>query len=142
MSMTSYESEIKTISSNEEVVFAVLSDLSRLESVRDKLPTDKVSGVSISKESVRFTVNGIGEIGFRIIDKEPYKTIKFESEQLPFVVNVWIQLKQVAENDTRMKLTLRAELPTMIKMMLGNKLGEAINKMADGLSQLPYQQMI
>lgn len=142
MSMTSYESEIKTISSNEEVVFAVLSDLSRLESVRDKLPTDKVSGVSISKESVRFTVNGIGEIGFRIIDKEPYKTIKFESEQLPFVVNVWIQLKQVAENDTRMKLTLRAELPTMIKMMLGNKLGEAVNKMADGLSQLPYQQMI
>lgn len=142
MSMTSYESEIKTISSNEEVVFNVLSDLSRLESVRDKLPTDKVSGVSISKESVRFTVNGIGEIGFRIIDKEPYKTIKFESEQLPFVVNVWIQLKQVAENDTRMKLTLRAELPTMIKIMLGNKLGEAINKMADGLSQLPYQQMI
>lgn len=142
MSMTSYESEIKTISSNEEVVFNVLSDLSRLESVRDKLPTDKVSGLNISKDSVRFTVNGVGEIGFRIINKEPFKTIKFESEQLPFVVNVWIQLKQVAENDTRMKLTLRAELPTMIKMMLGNKLGEAINKMADGLSQLPYQQMI
>ena len=142
MSMTSYESEIKTISSNEEVVFTVLSDLSRLESVRDKLPTDKVSGLNISKDSVRFTINGVGEIGFRIINKEPFKTIKFESEQLPFVVNVWIQLKQVAENDTRMKLTLRAELPTMIKMMLGNKLGEAINKMADGLSQLPYQQMI
>ncbi len=142
MSMTSYESEIKTISSNEEVVFNVLSDLSHLESVRDKLPADKVSGLNISKESVRFTINGVGEIGFRIINKEPFKTIKFESEQLPFVVNVWIQLKQVAENDTRMKLTLRAELPTMIKMMLGNKLGEAINKMADGLSQLPYQQMI
>lgn len=142
MSMTSYESEIKTISSNEEVVFNVLSDLSRLESVRDKLPADKVSGLNISKDCVRFTINGVGEIGFRIINKEPFKTIKFESEQLPFVVNVWIQLKQVAENDTRMKLTLRAELPTMIKMMLGNKLGEAINKMADGLSQLPYQQMI
>ena len=42
MSMTSYESEIKTISSNEEVVFTVLSDLSRLESMLDKLPTDKV----------------------------------------------------------------------------------------------------
>lgn len=139
--MTSYESEIKTISSNEEVVFAVLSDLSRLEAVRDKLPTDKISGLNISKENVRFTINGVGEIGFKIIDKEPYKTIKFESEQLPFVVNVWIQLKQVGECDTRMKLTLRAELPTMVKMMLGNKLGDAINKMADGLSQLPYQQM-
>ncbi len=142
MSMTSYESEIKTISSNEEVVFTVLSDLSRLESMLYKLPTDKISGVNIDKESVRFTVNSIGEIGFKIIDKEPYKTIKFESEKLPFTVNAWIQLKQVGECDTRMKLTLRAELPTMVKMMLGNKLGDAINKIADGLSRLPYQQMI
>ena len=101
-----------------------------------------ISGVNIDKESVRFTVNSIGEIGFKIIDKEPYKTIKFESEKLPFTVNAWIQLKQVGECDTRMKLTLRAELPTMVKMMLGNKLGDAINKIADGLSRLPYQQMI
>ncbi|MFT3751508.1 MAG: hypothetical protein QM800_01015 [Paludibacter sp.] len=57
------------------------------------------------------------------------------SENAPVEVNVWIQLKQVAENDTRMKLTLKADLPAMIKMMVDKKLKEGINSVADLLAK-------
>ena len=50
-------------------------------------------------------------------------------------VNAWIQLKQVAENDTKLKLTMKAEIPAMIKMMVDKKLKEGINTIADALAK-------
>lgn len=139
MASTSYESDIKRINADEVSVFTLLSDLSRLEALKDKLPADKVKDAYFDADSVRMKVDMLGEIGMRIILREPYKTIKFQAENTPFEVNFWIQIKQVATNDTRIKLTLRAELPTMVKMMLVNKLQEGINQIADMLTRLPYQ---
>lgn len=133
--MTTYESDIKTISSNEEVVFGILSDLNNLKRIQDNPElADKAKDIEFDADSVSFSVDGFGRIGFRIIDREPFKTIKFASEHAPIQVNVWVQLKQVAENDTRMKLTLKAELPAMIKMMVDKKLKEGINKIADTIA--------
>ncbi|MBP6610320.1 MAG: SRPBCC family protein, partial [Paludibacter sp.] len=80
-------------------------------------------------------VDGFGKMGFRIIEREPFKTIKLESENAPVSINLWIQLKPVADDDTKMKLTLKAELPTMIKMMVGSKLQDGLNSIADLLAK-------
>ena len=132
--MTTYESEIKTISSSEEVVFAVLSDLNNLSKVADnKAVSDKIKDLQYDTDSCSFAVEGFGRVGFKIVEREPFKTIKLDAENTPVPINVWIQLKQVADNDTRMKLTLKAELPAMIKMMLDKKLKDGINAIADFL---------
>lgn len=134
--MTTYESDIKTISSNEEVVFGILSDLNNLKKLQENPAlADKVKDLQFNTDSCSFSVEGFGKVGFRIIEREPFKTIKFVSENAPVEVNVWIQLKQVAENDTRMKLTLKADLPAMIKMMVDKKLKEGINSVADLLAK-------
>ncbi|MFT3752204.1 MAG: SRPBCC family protein [Paludibacter sp.] len=134
--MTTYESDIKTISSNEEVVFGILSDLNNLKKLQENPAlADKVKDIQFDTDSCKFSVDGFGKVGFRIIEREPFKTIKFVSENAPVEVNVWIQLKQVAENDTRMKLTLKADLPAMIKMMVDKKLKEGINSVADLLAK-------
>ena len=86
-------------------------------------------------DSCSFGVEGYGRVGFRIIEREAFKTIKLESENSPIHINVWIQLKQVAENDTKLKLTMSAELPAMIKMMLDSKLKSGINSVADVLAK-------
>lgn len=134
--MTTYESDIKTISSNEEVVFNVLSDLTNLQKLQNihHEHSDKLKDAEFTTDTCSFKVEGLGKIGFRIIEREPFKTIKFESENIPFKVNAWVQLKQVAENDTRMKLTLKAELPAMVKMMVDKKLKEGINTIADAMA--------
>ena len=132
--MTTYESEIKTISSTEEVVFDILGNLNNLSKVADnKAVGDKIKDLQYDTDSCSFAVEGFGRVGFRIIEREPFKTIKLEAENTPVPINVWIQLKQVADNDTKMKLTLKAELPAMIKMMLDKKLKDGINAIADFL---------
>ena len=134
--MSTYESDIKTISSSEEMVFGILSDLNNLSRIADNPELNaKVKDLQYDADSSSFGVEGYGRVGFRIIEREPFKTIKLESENSPIHINVWIQLKQVAENDTNMKLTLSAELPAMIKMMLDSKLKSGINSVADVLAK-------
>ena len=135
--MTTYESDIKTISSNEEVVFGILSDLNNLKGILERTPlTDKVKDLEFQTDSCSFAVEGFGKMGFRIIEREPFKTIKLHSEKAPVDINVWIQLVQRAENDTQMKLTLKADIPAMIKMMVDKKLKEGINLIADVLAKV------
>ncbi len=130
--MTTYESDIKTISSSEEVVFDILSDLTNLKKLQDNPElTEKVKDLEFDRDSCSFSVEGLGKLGFKIIEREPFKTIKMESDHALVHVNIWIQLKQVEPDETRMKLTLKAEIPTMIKMMVDKKLKEGINKVAD-----------
>jgi len=134
--MTTYESDIKTISSNEEVVFGILSDLNNIQKLKENPDlADKAKDIQFDTDNCSFTVEGFGKVGFRITEREPFKTIKLASENAPVKVHVWIQLKQVAENDTRLKLTLKAELPTMIKMMVDKKIKEGINMIADMLAK-------
>jgi hypothetical protein len=134
--MTTYESDIKTISSNEEVVFGILSDLNNLKELLGNSPlNDKVKDLQFTPDSCTFFVEGFGKMGFRIIEREPFKTIKLQSEKAPVELTVWIQLVQRAENETQLKLTLKADLPTMIKMMVDKKLKEGINAIADILAK-------
>ena len=134
--MTTYESDIKAISSNEEMVFGILSDLKNLEKLQDNPSLkDKAKDLQFNTDSCSFVVEGFGKMGFRIVEREPFKTIKLVSEKTPVEVNVWIQLKQTADNETAMRLTLKAKLPMMIKMMVDKKLKEGINAIADVLAK-------
>ena len=118
--MTEFTSQIRTIPHNDARVFAVLSDLSNMQRVRQSLPQDSVKA-------------------FHIVDREPNKTIKFETTQSPVPLLLWIQLKQVAENDTRMKMTVRAELNPFLKPMVSKPMQEAVDKIAEILAALPYE---
>ena len=55
-------------------------------------------------------------------------------------VNMWIQLKQVAEQDTRIKLTIKADIPMMFRMMFEKKLQQGLDQAVDMLCQVPYNQ--
>ncbi|PNE24466.1 polyketide cyclase [Tannerella sp. oral taxon 808] len=137
--MTEFTSQIRTIPHNDARVFAVLSDLSNMQRVRQSLPQDSVKAFTLTDDRCSFEVSPIGKIEFHIVDREPNKTIKFETTQSPVPLLLWIQLKQVAENDTRMKMTVRAELNPFLKPMVSKPMQEAVDKIAEILATLPYE---
>ena len=108
--MTEFVSEIKTIPYNEDRVYAMLSDLSNLERVKDRIPQDKIKDFEFDSDSCSFAVDPVGKIRFEIVEREPNKTIKFTTTNSPVPLFLWIQLKQREENDTRLKMTIRADL--------------------------------
>ena len=139
--MTTFESAAQKAECNEMEIFSLLSDLNNIEKIKDKIPQDKVRDLEFDTDSCRFTVDMVGQIGLRIIEREPPKTIKFAADQSPVSFNLWIQLKQVEENDTRIKVTVKADLNPMLKMVASKPMETFVNKLAEMLSQLPYKQM-
>lgn len=136
--MTEFSSEVKTIPYNEERVFSMLSDLSNLEKVRDRIPQDKISDFEFDHDSCSFNVAPVGKITFQIVEREPNKTIKFTTTNSPVPLFLWVQLKQVEENDTRLKLTVRADLNPFIKPMVSKPLQDAVDKISSVLASIPY----
>jgi len=136
--MTEFVSEVKQIPYNDDRIFAMLSDLSNLERVKDRIPQDKIKEFTFDSDSCSLAVDPVGNITFQIVEREPNKTIKFTTTNSPVPLHLWIQLKQVEENDTRMKLTVRADLNAFLKPMVSKPLQDAIDKISTILAGLPY----
>lgn len=149
MSLSKYTSDVKLVNHNEQVIFDYLSNFENLsgylnsgliERITEKIPQIKITDFSSDRDSCKFNITGLGLAEIKIVKREPFKTIKVESSGgLPLSFTFWIQLIPKDVFNTKMRLTLHAEMSMMIKMMAGNKLGEGVNHLAETLSKLPYQ---
>lgn len=136
--MTQFESNIKIIPFAQERVYAKLADLNNLETIKDKIPADKVQDLSFDTDTLSFSVSPVGKIALEIIEREPCKCIKFGTTNSPVPFNLWIQLVPVTESECKIKLTIKAEINPFIKSMIQKPLQEGLEKMSDMLSKIPY----
>jgi carbon monoxide dehydrogenase subunit G len=139
MSDTKYESKIVSSTSSAAQIYNVLSNLKNIERVKDLIPKDKIQEMEISEDQIRIKVDGLGQkLTIAIIERVENDMIKFGLEGIPMQANLWIQLKEIADSDTRIKLTIKADIPMMFKIMIGNKLQQGLDQAADMLAQFPY----
>lgn len=148
MSTSKYVSDVKVVNQNHETVYNFLSDFNNLgqffneytlAQLSGQLPNASIEDVSTDTDRCTFTISPMGEAGLRIIGREPTKTIKISGEgKIPFQLFVWIQLLPSGPYQTKLRVTLHAELNMMLKMLAGKKLKEGVNKIADALTMLPY----
>ena len=136
--MSKFESSIKQINYPVEDVYRNISDLSNLERVRDRVPEDKLQDFQFDKDTVQVSVAPVGTIKLRIIEREENKCVKFETEQSPMPFNLWIQVLPVTAMESKMKVTVKADIPFMLKGMVVGPLQDGVEKIADALSQIPY----
>ena len=137
--MTKFESSVKQISYPVEDVYRNISDLSNLERVRDRVPEDKLESFKFDSDSVEVSVAPVGTIKLRIIEREENKCVKFEAEQSPLPFNLWIQTLPVSASESKMKVTVKADIPFMLKGMVSGPLQDGVEKIADALSQIPFK---
>ena len=139
MSESKYESKITSAPCSASQIYRVLSNLENLERVRQFIPQEKVQEMESSADRVRLKVDGLAQkITIAIVDRIENDTVKFGAEGIPMDANFWIQLKEVSPTDTRIKLTVKADIPFMFKMMVDKKLQQGLDQAADMLAQFPY----
>lgn len=139
MSETKYESKITSAPCSAQQVYRVLSNMQNLERVKDMIPKDKVQEMEIEPDRVRLKVDGLAQkITIAIVDRIENSTVKFGLEGIPMEGNLWIQMKELSPTDTRIKLTVKADIPFMFKMMVDKKLQTGLDQAADALAQFPY----
>ncbi len=139
--MTSFESKITRIPAPIDKVYAKLSDLNNLEAVRDKIPADKVAQIKemrFDTDSCTINVDPVGAITFRIIERETPKLVKFSADNSPLPLFIWVQFVPIDEQNTKTRITVKAEINAFLKPMVSKPLQEAIDRMAELLTVIPY----
>ena len=152
MAIQKYISDIKTINWNNQVVYEKLSDLSFLnlmygpeniervkQQMGDKAPKINIENFIADRDTCSFDLKPIGTIAFFIEDREEPKTIKIVSNDTSkFKFMLWIQLLPSGNSQCKMRITLHTELNMMMKMMIGKKMGDGLNQIADGIAKMPF----
>ncbi len=128
--MEKYESKQQQIRRPASEVYRVLSDFTNFT----PLVKDRLQDWQANENSCSFKVQGI-TMKLMIVDKEPDSYIKLTGEDgSPLDFTFWIQMKEMGPYDTRMRLVLHADLNMMMKMMIGSKLRDGINQMAEQIA--------
>ncbi|MGM9705337.1 MAG: SRPBCC family protein [Prevotella sp.] len=136
---TKFESSIRQISYPQQNVYNMLSDLSNLEKVKDRVPADKIQDFSFDSDTLSVKVAPVGAITMRIVDREEPKCIKFETSESPMPFNFWIQILPVSESVCKMKLTIKSEVNPFLVSMIKKPLQEGLEKIADMLQMINYE---
>ena len=141
--MAQFESNIKYVPYSQERVYSKLEDLNNLAGVKERLEQmreqigDKIQDIAFDRDSLTLTVQGLN-VTLRIIEREPCKCIKFEGDHSPIPLNLWIQILPVAEEQAKMKVTIRAEVNMFMKGLISKPLQEGVEKLAEMLAMIPY----
>lgn len=128
--MENYESKQVRITRPAEVIYASLADFSNFTPILK----DKVEDWSADRDSCSFKVKGF-TAKLHIVERDEPKCVKITADQgSPVDFNFWLQLQPVDADDTRMRLVLRIELNMMMKMMIGGKIKDALDQIADQIA--------
>ena len=158
--MTKYESNVKQIHYPQASVFAKLSDLRNLESIKERandpafieqlkasgqVPEDKLAQIHDLAQNLEFTADTvtitgspIGNVSLCIVERDEPKCVKFEVQGAPIAANLWIQLLPTSAYESKMKCTVGAELNFFMKQVAKKPLQEGVEKLAEMLAMIPY----
>ena len=129
-----YVSKITKNSCQDQQLFDFVSDFRNLGTM---LPAEVKDKVSVTSETITIQAMQAMSITLSILEKEPYKLLKIGTEGNE-MFRIWIQLKQRAPYDTRIRVTLRANVPLIARPMLKKvKLQEFVDNLALALGQIP-----
>ncbi len=112
----------------------IYAAVSRFDNLTPAL-ADKVEEWQATEERCSFKAKGF-TVKLRMEERVEPKHVKIVGDEggVPMDFAFWIQLHKVDENDTRIRLVLHIELNMMMRMMIGGKLQEAVDRIAEGIA--------
>lgn len=135
--MAKFESSVKQIPYTQEAVYRKISDLRNLEAIRGHLPQEQLQNFTFDADSVSADVPMLGSVAVEVVERDEPKCVKFGSRQSPMSFNVWVQVLP-EEQSSKLKVTVDADIPFMLKAMVSGPLQQGVEKIADVLASLDY----
>ena len=133
-----FDSKHGTVSRPREELYMAFTDLRNFVKM---LPEDRKQDVTATYDSMSATVQGF-TLGVRVTRREPYSYMELQDDGAPFKFTVGIHFDESSEAfKTDFHIEVDAELNIMMKMMLGSRLKEALDKMVDSLVDVSEGRM-
>lgn len=134
--MLQLTSKTVIIKGSPEKVYEFVSDFRNMQHM---LPDEIMKNVEIYDQRCRFDVPGIGRVGIKIAEKAPFSQIRIiADENSPGDFNLWMNLEQYSENQTKADFVLHAGLNMIIEAMAKKPLQQFIDMLADKIEQKDF----
>lgn len=131
---STFESKIGKVALPSERIYNFISDFNNL---KNYIPADKISNWQSTTDSCHFTVTGMGDVGLKIIEKTPFSLVKVAGDGMAnHHFNLWIQLKEVADRDSRVKVTLKTDINPMMKLMVAKPIQKFLDMLVDSFEKM------
>ena len=130
--MTEIHSKHAVVSKAPAELYMVFTDLRNLIQF---LPEDKKEDVIADYDSISARIQGF-TIGIKVLERTPYSKILYGDSGAPFKfsASLYFDLVQGETYKTDFHIDFSAELSVMMKMLLGSKLKDAMDKLVDTLA--------
>lgn len=129
---------ILKISSNKELIhiesgklFAFLEDM---QNYRSLMP-DRITDWQAAKDTCRFTIPGMTDIGMKIEQSSRFDKVRIVSDgKNPFTFQLDFQVSEIGQ-EQQVYIDFDADIPAMLAMMAKNPLQNLINHMVGSLKE-------
>ena len=138
MSLEKYESKQQQIPKPASRIFPFISRFDMLTPALE----GKVDEWSATEDTCSFKVKGF-KVALRIVERVENKHVKITADDengVPVDFSFWLQLHEVSDTDTCIRMVLHAELNMMMRMMIGSKIQGGLDKAVEGLA-MAFNQM-
>lgn len=137
MGIEKYESKQQQILKPAARIFPFIS---RFDMLTPAL-RDKVEGWEATEDTCAFRIKGF-TVRLRIVERAENRHVKISGDEggVPVDFSFWIQLHEAGADDTRIRMVLHAELNMMMRMMIGGKIRDGLDKAVEGLA-MAFNQM-
>lgn len=133
MGLTTVDGKKVLLPQSPAMIFPVFSDMRNFYA---NLPEDKKKDITATADTISGKVQGM-ELGVSVAERVPFSYIKLtDYGSSPFHFSVWLNFQPADNGGTVFNIHFEAELSMLIKMMIGNKLQEAIDKFTEQLESV------
>ena len=127
------ESKIGVLYSDSGRIYDFLSNCNNFQQFT---ANDKVKNWSSDNDSCSFTVEGAGDVIFRIVERRPGDLVKFSIENAQAEnIFLWVQLKSTDTGITRIKITTKLDANPVLSMLISKPLKNGLDKIVETLEK-------
>ncbi len=131
--MAKYKSTPQTIDRPVEEVFESISNLARLQEYLDKLPQEemaRIGEIRFTDDAIVIKAPAVGEISLNVVERTAPSLVKFAAAGAPVRMEMALLLAPATATTSTLVAELDADIPAMLRPMVGGKMQEAADKMA------------
>ena len=133
------ESKIGKSEYSDEQIYVFITDFRNFQNI---IPRERVSDWEADQDSCSFKIDPVGKMSMKVIEKEPNKLIKVSSDPAisQYNFNMWIQIKALEPNDTRIKITIEPEVNKMLLPMVKSPLKQFVDSLVEKIETFDFKE--
>lgn len=131
------ESKIGSSTYSEDRIYKFVSDFRNFNNF---IPKEKVSNWEAEPDTCSFTIDILGKVGLKIVERVPSKLIKISSETSisQYNFNLWIQIKSSDFKKSHVKVTIEPLLNKVLVQMVKGQLKQFVDSLIDEIEKFDF----